>query len=78
MALQRSEWERIKALRVVPRMVHKSCDVAMLPHPKSPDGPRYIPWVEKPGHTLNTGRNVDKRALRTGPRKTWRTLPRAS
>jgi hypothetical protein len=64
MALPRSEWERIKALRVVPRMVHTSCDVAMLPHPKNPDGPRYIPWIEKPGHTLKLGRNKSKRENR--------------
>jgi hypothetical protein len=63
MALPRSEWERIKALCVVPRMVHQSCAAGMRGNPLDPNGP-WIPWVQKPGITLNLGRNKAKREAR--------------
>jgi len=44
-------------------MLHKSCDVAMLPDPWNPEGPRVNPWVGK-GETYNVGRNADKRKAR--------------
>lgn len=44
------------------RMTHKSCDVAMLPHP-DPMQPS-LPWIERPGHTYNVGRNKAKRECR--------------
>ena len=59
-------------------MIHQSCAVAMLPAPNNPTGPRVIPWVERPGHTLNLGRNKAKRELRRGARKCWRVLPRGA
>jgi hypothetical protein len=43
------------------RMIHQSCAVAMLPNEA---GIHAIPWVEKPGHTRNLGRNAAKRAAR--------------
>lgn len=75
--MNKVRWQYIKALTVVPRLVHQSCAVAMLPHPSNPEGPRVIPWIERPGKTLNIGRNAAKRALRNGARKIWRVLPKA-
>ena len=64
-----------RRLRALGALIHKSADVAMLPEPTNPTGPRVTPWIERPGHTLNLGRNKAKRALRAGkPRKQWRAL----
>jgi hypothetical protein len=46
-----------------PRYIHVSCEARMIPNPLDPLAPP-IPWVERPGFTLNIGRNADKRALR--------------
>lgn len=58
-------------------LIHESAAVSMIPHPMNPMGARVVPWIEKPGHTYNVGRNVDKRRLRQGPRKCWRVLQKA-
>lgn len=44
--------------------LHVSAAVAMLPDPANPNGPRVIPWIQKPGQTYNVGRNAMKRASR--------------
>ena len=57
--MTRNEWQMRRSdggslkrfLRGREVMVHKSCDVAMLPDPLNPNGPRVIPWVQKPGIT---------------------------
>lgn len=71
-----SQFERAKAMRVIPRLVHQSCAVAMLPPHEDPDGPRTIPWIERPGHTLNLGRNKRKREHRASKesRKHWQLV----
>lgn len=71
-----ARWQYIKALQPpAPRMVHQSCAAGMRPNPHGENFP-WVPWVQKPGKTLNTGRNEAKRALRTGARKTWGVLAR--
>lgn len=46
--------------------IHVSAEVAMLPEPGNPLGPRVIPWKTPKGRgvTYNVGRNKAKRAAR--------------
>lgn len=64
MALPRSEWERIKALRVVPRWLHISkTPEQCLARPKE----RRVFFgsrISAKGTTLNLGRNKSKRENR--------------
>lgn len=67
----RDEWERRKALAPRAYLAFNACNVAMLPHPENPEGPRIIPWVESPGRTCNLGRNAIKRLAKSPA--TWGT-----
>lgn len=76
--MNRSEWLSIrnnggnlsKFYRSRSRLVHKSCDAGMLPHPNNPSGPAIVPWVGR-GETYNVGANAAKREFRVGARKCW-------
>jgi hypothetical protein len=62
--LPRKRWEYLKALRPSRgTFVHISCEAQMMPNPINSMGP-MIPFVERPGHTLNLGRNKAKREAR--------------
>lgn len=57
-------WQYLKGLGLGPgRMLHKSAEVAMIPHPTNPMIPP-TPWIQKPGETYNVGRNKAKRERR--------------
>ena len=60
--IPKARWQYLKGLGLGPgKMIHTSAAVAMIPHPFNPMMPS-TPWIEKPGRTLNTGRNAMKRA----------------
>ena len=70
-------WQQIKALRILPRLVHVSKKIITV---EAGDGTGRLVNVVSPerGITLNLGRNSAKRALRAGkPRKHWPVLARA-
>lgn len=63
--MNKTRWQYLKDLTLsTPRMVHKSCDAGMVPDPRSAVvgfNLPPIPYVERPGHTYNAGRNAAKR-----------------
>lgn len=71
MALERTRWEQIKTLKVVPRLVHLSYQVEVV---TAEDGTRQ---VIRHGGTLDIGRNKRKRAHRASKtsRKHWWKVP---
>ncbi len=57
-------WAYLKSIGVGRgKLIHESAAVAMIPHPTNPMLPS-TPWIEKPGHTYDIGRNKAKRAAR--------------
>jgi len=63
-SLTPARWQYLKGLGLGSgRMIHQSAAVAMIPHPTNPMIPP-TPWIEKPGHTFNVGRNKAKRERR--------------
>lgn len=62
--MNKSRWQYLKSLTVGPgRYAHMSAAVRMLPNPAGDHLP-LVPWIERPGHTYDVGRNAAKRARR--------------
>ena len=63
-AMTAERWDYIKSMsHGTHRYAHVSCAARMIPDPAGAQLP-WIPFVQRPGHTFNKGRNAAKRARR--------------